>query len=105
MYMTRSVFYGCSIMELIVIQEVELRKIYEGPLLKKLELSEKFSRKLLYARWSAFGIRILQPNTIIVILMLRQYVGNIRIKNNTEKMIHTTEDLITVNDGYSKIPI
>ena len=48
-------------------------KISELVLLKKLELSEKFPREILYARKSALGVGLLKPSTIITILTLKIY--------------------------------
>ena len=57
--MIRSVFFGSRVIEIIEKQNVELKKIYELPLLRKLGLREKFSCKLLYVQRTTLGIGIM----------------------------------------------
>ena len=52
--------------------------ISEPVLLKKLGLSEKFPREILYARKSALGVGLLKPSTIITILTLKLYLEHMR---------------------------
>ena len=59
MHMIRSAVFGHGILELNKKQEKELRLIYNGLLLKKLGLEEKFPRLLLYIRKLAGGVRLL----------------------------------------------
>ena len=56
MYLIKKVYFGTEIMSILEQQENELKKIYESVILKKLGLSEKFPRKILYARKSALGL-------------------------------------------------
>ena len=59
MYLLRSVFFGCSMVEISEKQEKELKKIYEILLLTKLKLGEKFPRRILYTRRTALGVGII----------------------------------------------
>ena len=46
-YMIKSIYFDCRIVELTEKQEKELRRIYKEPLLVKLGLSRKFPRDVL----------------------------------------------------------
>ena len=59
MYMIRSIYFGVGVMNITKSQEVELKNIYEGPLLQKLQLGEKFPCKLLYAPWNSMEVGLL----------------------------------------------
>ena len=48
MYMSRSVFFRCAIIDLKLSQEKKLIKVYKTLISKKLELSKKFPWSLLY---------------------------------------------------------
>ena len=75
-YMIKSVFFGCGVIQLNVCQEKELKRLYEEPLLIKMGFSRKFPRKVLYMRKTALGIRIISPWIIIDTLKLKLFVGN-----------------------------
>ena len=76
-YLTRSVYFECSIIQIIWQQEKILIDIYEKPLLRKLGLSENFSHKMLYSRQSALRVGIVKLSTIIVIETLKQCIESI----------------------------
>ena len=98
-YMIKSVFFGCGIVELNEQQERELRRIYEEPLLLKLGLSRKFPRDVLYSRKSALGVGIMKPSTIIDILKAKLYLGNVRRKDVTYAAIKLQEEYLKVKAG------
>ena len=56
MYLMRKVYFGCGIITLMPNQEKILMKISKSILLRKMGLSKKFLRKMLYTRKSALGI-------------------------------------------------
>ena len=95
-YMIKTVFFGCGIVELNDKQEKELRRIYEEPMLRKLGLSVKFPRTALYSRRSALGVGLMLPSTLIAMLKIKLYVGNIR------KLGHAT-DSIKMQEDYQEI--
>ena len=95
-YMIKSVYFGCGIVELNKQQENELGRIYEEPMLLKLGLSRKFPRTALYSRKSALGVGLILPSTLIAVLKLKLYVGNIRKLGNAA-------DSIKVQKGYQEV--
>ena len=95
-YMIKTVFFGCGIVELNDKQEKELRRIYEEPMLRKLGLSVKFPRTALYSRRSALGVGLILPSTLIAMLKIKLYIGNIR------KLGHAT-DSIKMQEDYQEI--
>ena len=98
-YMIKSVCFGCGIIELSEEQEIELKKIYEEPLLIKLGLSRRFPRAVLHSRKSALGIGIMTPRTIIDILKAKLHVGNVRREGETNAAIALHEELLVVEAG------
>jgi len=62
-------------------------KISEAILLKKLGLSKKFPRRILYAKKSELGVGILKPSTIISILALKLYIGHKRKEDKISRII------------------
>ena len=93
-YLLRSVFFRCGVFEITQNQDKELKKIYKAPLLHKLNLGEKFLRKLLYARWNLIRVEIIQPNTAIAMNKMRLYLDNTRLNSNVEQMILALEDMV-----------
>jgi hypothetical protein len=75
-YLIKSIYFGCRVVYLNKVQEKELMKIYEEPILKKIGLSAKFSRQILYAWKSALGVGIIRPSTIINTLAIKLYFRN-----------------------------
>ena len=101
-YLIKKVYFGCGVMTLDKNQEVILQKIYEPVILRKLKLSEKFPRKVLYMRNSALGIGLLKPRTIVDLLSLKLYLGHHRAKTKESKMMQINEDNARWTYGYSK---
>ena len=98
-YMIRSVFFGCGVIELHPREEKELRRICEEPLLVKLGLSKKFPWAALYTRKSALGVDLMKPSTIIAMLKMKQYVGNKQKGGNAAKSIEVQEEYQIVKVG------
>ena len=70
--------------------------------MKKLGLSTKFPKHMLYARKSVGRLRLLQPKTILAIMAMKQYITDNRTNNNIAKTIKIAEDQIHAITGYSK---
>ena len=70
-YIIKSVFFGCGVIELNPKEVKELKQIYEEQMLIKLGLSKKFPRTALYTKKSALGVGIIKSETIIAILKLK----------------------------------
>ena len=92
MYMIKSIFFGCRVIELNLREEEELKRIYEELILIKLGLGRKFPRIVLYKRTSALGIGLMKPSTIIAILKLKSYIGNKQKQGNATKSINIQEE-------------
>jgi len=102
MYLIKKVYFGCGIIRITRKQENELLKICERPILRKLGLSEKFPRELLYSRKSALGIGLLKPSTIIAILAAKLYIGHMRKNDRIANMIKINEEEAEWEYGYSQ---
>jgi len=100
-YLIKKVYFGCGIMTLELSQEMILRKIYEPVILRKLQLSEKFPRNVLYMRNGALGIGLLKPKTIVDSLSLKLYVGHQRARTRISNMIQINEDNARLSYGYA----
>ena len=79
-----------------------MKKISEPVLLKKLGLSKKFPQDVLYARKSALGIRLLQPNIILASLLLKMYLGHMRMQDTISKIIQINKENVGFQYGYNK---
>jgi len=87
-----SIYFGLGIIELNDKQEAELKHIYEVPILRKIELSSKFPKELLYARRSTLGVGLITPNTALSIAALKLYISNKRMGNRANEMIRINEE-------------
>ena len=76
-------------------------KLSENTLLKKLKLSEKFPRDMLYAKKSALGVGLMKPSTILAVLALQLYVGHQRMQDPTSIMIQLIIDNESIQLGYT----
>jgi hypothetical protein len=98
-YLIKTVYFGCGIVVLNEKQERELKRIYEEPILNKLGFSKKFPRDVLYARKSALGIGLMEPNTIIAMLKLKLYIGSKRGRGNSWESVKTQEECLMIEAG------
>jgi len=101
-YLTKKVYFGSGIFTISEQQEDALKRVYEPILLKKMRLSEKFPRSVLYSRKTAMGIGLLAPRTIVDILALKLYVGHQRMNSKVAKIIQINEDNARLSYGYSR---
>jgi len=100
-YLIKKVNFGSGVLSLTEKQEQELKRIYEPILLRKMKLSEKFPRNVLYSRKTALGVGLLAPRTIVDILSLKLYIGHQRMKSKVSEIIQINEDNARVSYGYS----
>jgi len=101
MYLCKKVYFGSGVLSLNQKQEDILKKIYEPVILKKMGLSEKFPRLMLYSRKTALGVGLMSPNTIISTLALKLYLGHNRSKSELSKVININEENARLFYGYS----
>jgi hypothetical protein len=102
MYLIKKVYFGCGIITITEQQEEILKKIYEPVILRKMGLSEKFPRAVLYSRQTALGVGLMSPKTIIDSLALKLYVGHQRYRSELSKMIRINEENARYFYGYSR---
>ena len=103
-YMIRSVYFGCGVLELNEIQEKILQSIYEVPLLRKLGLGKKFLYVLIYTRKLASRVELLLLRTIISMLSIKQYIIYSRMKNRAHSLIKANEEWTQMESRYSLHP-
>ena len=70
-------------------------------ILKKFQLSEKFSIKALYMRNSALGVGLLVPRIIAHVLALKLYFGHQRVRLKVAKMLQINQDNTRISYRYS----
>jgi len=70
--------------------------------MKKLGLSTKFPKYMLYPRKSAGRVGLLQSKIILVIIVMKQYIADNRV---VAKAIKIVEDWTHMISRYSKKPI
>ena len=67
-------------------------KIYKPVVLKKLRFSEKFLHYILYAQKTALKIGSIKPFIIIIILVLKLYLGYKRMRLDLAEFIDFIEE-------------
>ena len=72
---------------------------YEPIILKKLGLSERFPKKILYTRKTTLGIGIMKPLAILVILALKLYIGYNRLDISIAKIIRINKEIAQIQYG------
>ena len=102
MYMLKSMFFSTGMIKINERQIKEIKQIYEGPMINKLQLSTKFSKALLYSRKAFFGVGLIAPETIIAIAILKLYLGYRRIKRNVITIIKAEEEIVEMMSGQNK---
>ena len=101
-YLIKSVYFGCGVIYLTDAQEKELCALQEIPLLRKLRLSTKFPRALMYVNRNSFRLGFLRPKTIIDQLKSKMLVGHTRIRSETASAMLTLHECIQFHFGLSK---
>jgi len=92
MYLMRKVYFRCGIITIMPNQEKILMKISKSILLRKMDLSKKFPRKMLYARKSALGVELMKPLRMVAILSLKLYMGHVRAQDRIANIIKINEE-------------
>ena len=67
------------------------------PILKKLNTTEKFPRKMMYIDKSALGLRLMRPKTMLSMQSMNLHIGNIRAKYPKVKIILGQTSLKSLN--------
>ena len=93
MYLLSKVYFGSGVMSLSLLEEKELMKINEPVILKKLGFSKKFSRNVTYARKSVLSIGLIKPSIVVLTLVIKQYVGDKRMKISLAIIININEEI------------
>jgi E3 ubiquitin-protein ligase DOA10 len=70
--------------------------------MKKLQLSTKFPKYLLYIRKIWLRIGLIKPNIVLAMLMLKIYFGYTRIRRNVTSIIRINKEFVNVEGRYSK---
>ena len=78
-----------------------LKNMYGPTILRKLQLSEKFPRKVLYSIKTSLEVELLAPRTIVDILVLKLYVGYQRVDLKLEKIIKISKKNTRILYQYS----
>ena len=100
-YLIKKVFFGCGIFNLSEKQERILESIYETPILRKMGLSIKFPRTLMYVSTEKMGLGLLRPKTIMNQLQTKMLVGHCRIRSETYNLVQILHETIQFQYGLS----
>ena len=92
MCLIKKAYFRYGIFKILQQQENILKKIYEPVILRKMGLSEKLPRSVLYAKKSLLGVGLMLPTIIIDILALKLYAGHNRLESEVSKMIKINEE-------------
>ena len=102
MYMFKSIFFGIGMIKINKRQIKEIKRIYERPILTKLQLSKTFLKVLLYSRKAFLGVKLIVPEIVITIAILKLYLGYRRIKRNTMTIIKAEEEIVEIMSSQNK---
>ena len=75
-HMLANVCFGCGITKLNEREDIELRKVYEAPLLSKLGFNVNFPRDIMYVSKEMLGLGMFLPTAMIAIQGLKLCLGN-----------------------------
>ena len=76
-------------------------KISDKVLLRKIGLSEKFPRKMLYNRNSALGVGLIKLSRMVFILVLKFYISYIISQDRILNLIRIKEENTTFYYGHN----
>ena len=96
----KKVCFGCGMFVMTPKQEETLMKMHEPVMLRKMEFSMKFLRKIVHAQKSSLVIGLMKPSTIIAIFALKLCVGHKRHVSKTAEMIEINENNAHVQHGH-----
>ena len=85
-------------------QYKELERICESPILRKLELSEKFPRRIMYTEKSNYGLGLMRPKTIANMMAVKLHVGNMRLKSNVSEIIKANKQMAHLSSERTEPP-
>jgi len=102
-YFLTSIYFRVGIIELTKAQEDELKRLYKVPMLKKLGLSIKFLKELLYVRQSALSVKLVALNTALLIAALKLYIENICMNNRVSENIKISKEYNYILSGITHL--
>ena len=75
----------------------------ELPLIRKLGLGDNFPRKLLFVQKCCIGIRLIGPNAVICILVVKSHVGNKILQGKVSEIMSLQEEIsVLIVDSKNK---
>lgn len=83
-------------------QENMLKSMHKPVILRKLKLSEKFPRKVLYSRKSSLGIGLLALRAIVDASSLKLHAGHLRAETKVAEIMQINKDNAKWSYRYSK---
>ena len=98
-YMLTSIYFRSRIIELDEKEEIELMRITEPALLRKMGLSVKFPRTVMYESQNILGMGFIKPSTMIAVQMIKMHVGNVRLETKMSVLIKSLNEYNIVESG------
>ena len=95
-------YFGCGIIKLHEREELELRRLYEPTILRKLGFSITFPRNVMYASKEMLRLGLFLPSTMIAMQSLKLFLGNKRGTTNAARMINALEESMWVEGGLNE---
>ena len=74
--------------------------VSENILLKKLGLSKKFPRQMLYTWRSVLGVGLLKLTIIVFMLSLKLHAGHEKAQDRLSRIIKINEDNASIQNGH-----
>ena len=102
LYILTNVYFGCRIIKLHEREELELRRLYEPTILRKLGFSVTFPRNVMYLSKEMLGLGLFLPSTMIATQSLKLFLGNKRGTTNTARIINALEESMWAEGGLNE---
>ena len=91
--MIKIVFFAFGIVTLNDKEFKELERICEKLILRNLKISEKFPRMIIHINKNFLGLELMRLNTMLNMLNLKLYLGNMRLRINAFNIIQANEEM------------
>ena len=102
-YLIKKVFFRCRIIKLYKEQTRILQKMYGKIIIKKLGVEENFLRGVLYSRRNTVGYGLVKAETVLAMISMKLYVGNIRANTRNKDLNCLNKEVVMVEYGYREV--
>ena len=96
------VYFRCVIMSITDAQDMQLRRMCERPLARKLGLGSNFPRKIMYGRVTAMGVGIFSHKTAISSSTLKLHSSHKRMNSENGFFLKIIDNNSIIEQGQNE---